>query len=289
MTRTIGAGLAAHIATGRTTLSRCLRLDLRDGTSIGITDHDQDLSVDLGDGVLVYEAASGIAPSAISMAVGLDADSFEARGPLGGLVVAAAVLGGRFDRAVARIFDVNWNSPTDFARLIAGRVAQARIEAGAFVLEIRSVSDAFNQSIGRVMSPVCSHDLGDAKCQVDMTAFTFPATVAAVTDDTTFSVTYTGATPADDQLRFGTAEFLTGDLAGTLPMEIFSQTGGDLAAFAPLASPPAIGDTLTLKAGCDKTRATCRDTYANAVNFGGFPDAPGSSAYLKYAVPGSTA
>lgn len=289
MSRTLGTGLATHLATGRTKLSRCLRLDLLDGTSLGITDHDQDISINLGDGLLTYEASTGIVPSAVSLSVGLDADNLEARGPISSLVPAAAILGGRFDQAVARLFDVKWDSPAVFMRLLKGNVSQARIEAGEFVLELRGFQDKFNQPIGRVLSPVCTHDLGDAKCQVDLTPFTFPATVTAVSDDTLFSVSYTGATPAAGQLLFGTCEFLTGVLAGTHKIEVFDHSGPAIRLYMPLAQVPEVGDTLRLVAGCDKLRATCRDTYANAVNFGGFPDGPGSSAYLKYPIPGTTA
>ena len=290
MSRTLGGTIATQLAAGKATLSRCVRLDLHDGTSFGITDHDADLDVNLGDGSLTYEAGTGIIPSAISLSIGLEADNLEVRGPLTSLVTATAILGGRFDRAEARIFDADrGSSPLGHMALLRGNVGQARIEAGEFVLEIRSVADAFNQTIGRVLSPVCSHDLGDAKCGVDMTPYTFPAEVTALSDETLFTVAYTGATPAAGQLLFGKCVFLTGALAGTRPVEVFDHSAGAIRLWAPLAEQPQVGDTLNLYAGCDKLRATCRDVFANAVNFGGAPDAPGSAEYLKYAVPGTTA
>lgn len=50
--------------------------------------------------------------------------------------------------------------------LIAGNVSDARVEGGKFVLSVRSDVDRFNQDIGRVLSPYCTHDLGDTKCGV---------------------------------------------------------------------------------------------------------------------------
>lgn len=289
MTRTIPAGIAADLAAGHTTLARCLRLDLRDGTSIGITDHDADLTVNLGDGALVYSHATGALPSAVALSLGFEADSFEVRGPLDAAVTQAAILGGRYDRAVARLFDVDWTTPADFVRLLKGRVAEARVEGGVFVMSVRSVADAFNQAIGAVLSPYCRYDLGDARCTVDLGPFTFAGEVASVTDQMTFGVTWTGATPTADQARMGKLNWLTGDLAGTLPVELFSLAAGVATMWAPLAADPGVGDTFELTAGCDKTRVTCRDTYANAVNFGGEPDLTGSEAYNRYAVPGSSA
>ena len=38
-----------------------------------------------------------------------------------------------------------------------------------------------------------------------------------------------------------------------------------------------------IRAGCDKRLETCRDRYANALNFRGFPNIPGQDAVLRYA------
>lgn len=287
MTRTIPSGLAAKKAAGETTSAICLRLDLRDGTSLGVTTHDVDLTVSLGDGALSYQAATGVLPSAVALSIGLNADSFEARGPVAGVVTRAAVLGGRYDRARARLFEVDFLTPTDVMAMMAGKVAAARIEAGEFVFEVRSASDAFNQTIGRVFGPGCTHDLGDAKCAI--TPASFGATVASVADDLTFSLTWTGSVPSMDDLVNGTVAWGSGALMGTNPLEIFAAAGTTLTLYAPLAELPSIGDALTVTEGCDKTRATCRDRFANMLNFGGFPDSPGTANYVKYAVPGTTA
>lgn len=287
MTRTLAGSLATHLATKTTTLSRCVRLDLRDGATVATTDHDRDLSVNLGDGAQTYAAATGLKLGAISLSVGLPSDVVEIRGPVGDVVTRAAILGGRYDRARARIFDVNWQSTTSFARLLSGKVSGAKIEAGQFVFEVRSAADAFNQTIGRVFGPGCTHDLGDAQCTV--TPASFGATVATVTDDMTFSVTWTGSVPSMADMVNGTVEFTSGALLGTNPMEIFAASGTTFTLYGPLAEAPTVGDALTVTEGCDKTRETCRDRFANMLNFGGFPDSPGSANYLKYAVPGTSA
>jgi uncharacterized phage protein (TIGR02218 family) len=293
VTRTIPAGIAADFAAGHTTLARCLRLDLRDGTSIGITDHDQDLSVNLGDGALTYSSGTGALPSDVSLSIGFDADNYEVRGPINGVVTLPALLGGRYRRARARLFDVDWTNTAEFYRLMAGKVAEPRVEAGEFVMSVRGAQDAYNQMIGRVLSPVCSHDYGDAKCQAVVPEF--PATVAAVASDMTFTLTFTGATPTAGQASFGLVEFLTGALAGCPPVEVFALAAGVVSLYAPLAEPPQIGDTLVLSGGCSKLRmsddpaiVTCL-TNNNVRRFGGFDQAPGSAEYLKYAVPGTSA
>jgi hypothetical protein len=44
--RTLDAGLAAHIASGATTLCNCWKLTRADAVVLGFTDHDQALSFD---------------------------------------------------------------------------------------------------------------------------------------------------------------------------------------------------------------------------------------------------
>ena len=50
--------------------------------------------------------------------------------------------------------------------------------------------------------------------------------------------------------------------------------------------PLALGDAFTVTAGCDKRLATCRDRFANALNFRGFPHIPGNDFVIAYQVPG---
>ncbi len=378
MARTIGAPLAAHIATGRTTLAKCLRLDLRDGSSLGFTDHDLDLTVDLGDGPLVYSAGQGLLLSNVSLSVGLKVDNFEANGPVSSVITRPALKGGRFTRARARLFEVNWAATTQVMPMLLGKVGRARIPGGEFSFEVHSLAAAFSQSIGRVLSPLCSHDLGvyvssgplRGGCPVVMDppvwsaalaatarpgpfdalggtvvapsvfngfvyeaettgvtagaepawptlegdqvvdggvtwtarpARTWPATVTAATDELTFAVSFPAGAPTDGLFTKGLATFLTGELAGTLPVEVFSfaAAGGAVVLYAPAAETPGVGDTLSLSVGCSKLRTlpagapagttACRDTFRATFSHGGFPESPTSDGYLKYPVPGSSA
>lgn len=294
MTRTLGAGLTAHLATKKTRLSRCVLLDLRDGTSLGITDHDQDLTVNIGSSPSnLFRADVGAIPSAISLSRGLDTDSIEVTGPLGATVTRAAVKGGRYIRARARVFDVNWSDTSQIARLLAGKVAECRIDGGAFRLTIRSHTDALNQTIGRVLSPQCSHEFAvfdppRSRCQA--IASEYQAQVAAVTDDLTFQVTWTSSPAPDaEDVRNGKIRFTTGELANLPPVEVFNLSGSPLdtiETFYPLAELPQVGDLLTVEEGCDKLRSTCK-LKDQMVNFGGFPDVVGTDQFLKYPNPGS--
>lgn len=286
--RTLSGPLAAHIATNTHRRVMMLRLDLKDGTSIGLCDHDKTLNFDLGDGAIDYEPNTGIVTSDITWTTGFDADDVEIIGPIADIVTRAGVLGGRFDDAVARLFFVDWqNLDSGAGKLLKGRVVLGEINGGQFKLTIHSNVSRFAQRIGRTVTGICDAEYGDARCGA--IPLTLAATVAGVTSRRVFSVTFTG-TYANDFFNFGRVSFDTGDLAGVRPIEIFDFTGGtDTGAvklWTPAAELPQIGDTLTLTQGCEKTRTACM-AYANIDNFRGFPEVPGSDQVLSYPAPKS--
>lgn len=294
MSRTLTAGMAGHLATHSHTRCDMLLLELRDGTSIGITGHDKDLLFDVnGDGAVTYRARTGILMSDIALQTGLDADNYEVTGPVTetGDFTQERIVGGRFNRARAYLFQVNWRSLASGAiKILAGNVSEARIEGGRFIFEVRSDCDRFNQTVGRLIVNNCDADFGDARCGETPESIT--GTVSAVTSAMVFTVTFAGAY-ADDYFNLGTCEFVTGELAGTDRIEIFDWTsGGVVTLFSPLAEPPAIGDTCTIKTGCSKARRhsdptvrTC-EFYDNVINFRGFPEIPGTDQVIKPAIPG---
>lgn len=279
----------AHLATGRTKFARCLLLRMLDGNSLGITDHDRNLVIDLGDGFgdTTYYADTGILPSAVQLAVGLEADNFEVTGPITNRLTRAQILGGRLDMASAKLFDVRWDQLSDgYIPILKGYVTGANVSGGMFKFEVRSDSDRFNQVVGRILSPYCDNDFGDEKCayySVESDA----VVVDVVTDLLTFTVTgFPGATPIDGYFNAGLAEFSSGPLLGTRSSQIFKWTAASkqVVLESPLPDLPVSGNTLTLFRGCGKTRQDCKDRN-NILNFGGFPDVPGTDKTLRYPVP----
>lgn len=282
MSRTIGGSLATHLAGRGGYLSRGVRLDLFDGAVIAAIGHNRDLTVNLGDGAQLYSSSTGIRPGAITLTEGLTADSCEIRGPISDTITRAMVLGGRFRGARARIFDVRWNAPTQFMRLLAGKVYGASVEANAFVLEVRSAAAAFNQTIGHTLSPYCDAEFGDARC--GGTPLTWAATVAAVTDDLTLELAWTGDTPTADQARAGRLTFTDGGLFGTMTNEVFALAGDVVTLYQPLPDLPQVGDGVLVKEGCAKTLPVCVEKQGDAINFRGFDSLIGND-YLKYPAP----
>jgi len=65
------AALAAHLATGSTTVCRCWGLIRADGVAYGFTDHDRDLTF----GGQVYRADTGLSARAVEQRTGLSVET----------------------------------------------------------------------------------------------------------------------------------------------------------------------------------------------------------------------
>lgn len=286
MSRTLTSGMQAHLAGTAHSRVWMLRLDLDDGTVIGLTSYDVDVPFDLGDGAgsVTYQSRTGAKISDVELTVGLAPSNFEVSGPIAELVTLEALLGGRFNRAQARLFQANPRVPADGPiRILFGHVTEARPQGGEFVMEVRNEADRFNQIVGETITPQCKADYGDARCGA-VVEFV-DGTVTAVTDELTFAVSYAGS-HADDFFNFGKVEWLTGELAGIAPIEVHDwSAAGQLVLFAPLPELPAIGATCRIKRGCPRSRTACM-ARGRILFFRGYPELPGSDQILRAAIPG---
>lgn len=278
------------------TLARGIKILLRDGTELGFTDHDRDLVVALENDQyepLTYLSQHGLIVGDISLALGLDSDNTDASFPINELISREAVLSRRFNQARVYLFDVNWDHyPVEPLELMAGLIAESRIERNMAVFEIRSQADFWGVTVGRLLSPMCSADFGDEHCGV--TPDNTLGTVTSVISNMRFEVDLTGY--GDDHWRFGTANFISGSLAATWPFEIvaYTSTTGEVEVLSPMPAFAQVGDMLYLQSGCsrvkelpdDPTIPTCA-TYSNWNRFRGFDRVPGSDRFLRPAIPGS--
>jgi hypothetical protein len=118
-------------------------------------------------------------------------------------------------------------------------------------------------------------------------AWTLPATVASAPDLQTVVIVATGEAPTrpDGWFEAGVAIFETGLNAGVArDVLAWTQATRTLALFLPLPFPVIAGDVLRIQPGCDKRLATCRDRFANRLNFRGEPHIPGDKGVIATGV-----
>ncbi|WP_127090125.1 DUF2163 domain-containing protein [Aquabacter cavernae] len=281
--RQVPGALQAMLESGVTTLCHGWRVTRRDGQVMGFTDHDRDLVVD----GLAFVAGSGVQGSESVLAQGLGVTGLELSGALGAATLEEADLAaGQYDGAGVDQLLIDWSNPLNHMLLRRGTIGEVRREGGAFVAELRGPADALNETRGRLFGAPCDADFGDARCGVDLDRpeRRASAVVAQVRGALLLAVDgiagYADGTFADGHVRFS-----SGANVG-FATKVKHHAAGVLQLWQRPPEPVLAGDGLVVIAGCDKRFSTCRDRFANTVNFRGFPHMPGNDFVVSIAVPG---
>lgn len=281
--RTLPPALAAHLDQDETTTARCWRVIRSDGVTLGFTEHDRPIQV----------AGTQCQPT-----FGLDGGEMPARlgqqvetGEVMGLLDSAAIseddiLLGRYDGAAVETWLVNWAAPTQCVRLRVDTVGEIVREDGVFRAELRSPQQALNVTRGRVYQGLCDAVVGDERCGVDLDQPIYKgvATVTAVIDG--FQIRVSGLAGFEEGwFGFGLGRWTDGRREGLADAVLTHRRDpdGDVLGFAArIGEWVAVGDALTVTAGCDRRFATCKARFGNAANFRGFPHIPGSDYVLRH-------
>ncbi len=274
--RAIPATFQAKLDSGATTMAHCWRIDPQGRAPLGFTDHDRDIAF----GGVVFEAASGFSASAIEASLGLSPDNVSATGALRSERISEVDLrSGVYDGAEVRLWLVDWNAPGDRALLFRGEIGETTRGAQAFEAEVRGIGERLNRPVCRRYLSCCDLRLGDVSCGVDMTApeLCCAGAVVSVRNGRILLVSGLAAHP-DDWFLDGEISWTSGARAGRSD-RVKGQRRIDELVELTLAETPlpeaAAGDAFDALAGCDKSFATCRDKFANAEAFRGFPFVPG--------------
>lgn len=284
--KALSAAMQAHLDTGATTLAWCWRVSRTDGTVLGFTDHDRTLTFGGAD----YEPHAGFSASEVRSGTDLSVDAQDAEGVLqSGRIEEGDILAGLWDGAEVELWRVNWADTGQRALIRRGAIGEVRRGRVAFVAEVRSLAHLLGQTVGRTYQAGCDATLGDARCGVDLDSATYKgaATVAEVLSDRAVRVTGLGAY-APAWFELGRVDWTGGEnngTAGEVARHDVTAAGVFLTLVEGPSEPVNVGDTLEVRAGCDKRWETCRAKFANGDNFRGFPHIPGPDAVLRYATP----
>lgn len=272
------SAIAASL-TGATSLCRCWRLTRRDGVSFGFTDHDRDISFD----GTTFAAGTGLDAAEATSELGFATAGGDVAGALAAAgLTEADIQAGLYDGAAVEVHLVDWAHPERRLLTDVATIGEVKRQDGAFVAELRGAMHRLDEERGRTYRAGCAADLGDARCRVDLDAFTVAATIT--TTDGAISLR------ADALAAFAPGWFAGGRIiaesgaAAGLSLAVkIHDSGGVLTLWERAARPLAPGDAVRAVAGCDKSLATCRDRFANAVNFRGFPHMPGNDFVVRVA------
>ena len=258
------------------TRARAWALQRRDGQVLGFTDHDRDIEFD----GIRFRAETGMTARALMQTTGLSVDNTEAAGALSSAGLSEAdILAGRYDSAELRIWDVDWVNAGNRQLLFRGVLGEIARSGGAFRVELRGLSEPLSRGGGRVFGALCPAVLGDGACRLDLSKpeFSHIQTVAAVEEAGAILFLPEPHNAPAGWFEQGRVCFLTGaaaELHGIVRRDIATEGGRRLELWGAPGVAPAPGDEIRLEAGCDKRFATCREKFANQLNFRGFPHIP---------------
>jgi hypothetical protein len=173
----------------------------------------------------------------------------------------------------ASIPETSWN----YRR---GHFGQLELDGQIVRTELMGLGKQLEKNLLRPYLPSCPAALGDSECSVNLASFTHTGTLDAV-DATGLQLTDAALVQANGYFNYGLITMTSGASNG-YSMEVKSYTTGVLILQQPLPFGVSAGDTYSIRAGCDKTLGTCRDTFNNVVNFRGFWNLPGMDKVLAY-------
>ena len=207
-------------------------------------------------------------------------------------VSEADIYNGLFDGAIIESWMVPWNNAGGEIpfRLIGGTIGVADYGEVTYRQEVLSDGARLQQkALLENYTPACRYQFGsvnDSRCPVDLSAVTVSGSVTgtaipnASTAATRRIFTDSSRGEVDGVFNFGTITWTSGPNNGARS-EIKDFVAGQFILWEALLFPIALGDTYTATPGCDKSTADHLVFNADLVDFGGFPDVPGTDSILQ--------
>lgn len=184
MSKVIPIALQSRIDSRITSFAQIWRIVRTDGIVLGFTDHDRDITYD----GLVYEARGEFQSKAVQTSSDLAVDNLEIHGLLSSpSITESDIIGGRYDHALVQLAQVDWKNPsTGIIKQMSGYLGKVSTSRAGFTVEVRSLLQSLQQDQGHIYNASCDANLGDARCKVDLAAYTVAGSVVSVSDDRNF-------------------------------------------------------------------------------------------------------
>lgn len=257
----------------------------RDNVTFRFTDHDGKLTYNEE----VYTPSGGWNASARRKRDSLGGQDFEATGIISSSTVTTEDLRkGLYDGAAIYEYLVDWRYPWAGAfRTAKYFISSIRYNGREWYVTLEGLTQKLKHRVGGVYGRGCRHVLGSVGCGVAISDYTYrsAAVVSVSSDRLEFTAEHASfAGLAADWFNFGALEWTAGGNSGVQSeVEDSHAALGTQVYFDLRLQTPAdinVGDTFTVKAGCDKTFATCSSKFDNVINFGGFHLIPGPDKLL---------
>ncbi len=317
--KNVSDSLKAHLQQSVITLAVLWKVTRQDGTVLGFTSHDQDITYPATGPGVTYLASSGFMPSANDTGSQLQVDNLEITGFLDNAIIKETdIRNGVYDYATVEERIVNYADLTQGDIILRiGIIGNIKMQNGLFVAELRGLTQFLSTMVGSLYGPMCRAELFSTPtgtvdpgthyaCYVKESDYIQTGTVSSSADALHITPqaglkmvgsTTPGTAAPSGWFNDGELTFTTGPNKG-FTFEIKSWDGTTLTLFLPLATQPNAADTFTILPGCDKTPTATGclkfqgyDSNQNIVastnilNFRGEPFIPGMDLILDFPAP----
>lgn len=291
--KTIPIALQTHYEQEATSWCFLARIECKNGTVVGLTTLDADLTYDDGRGAVTYLAANGLGMHAIQATADLSIDNSDLKFWVSDSgITEAQIRAGLFDYAKVDIYRVNYlDLAAGHEKVSRGTLGETRYSRLAGRAEFRSLKQQLRQTISLLYSLTCRAKFGSKPigtggeqpeerkpCHKDWVWVT--GTVTAVDANEPDRI-FTDASRAEATGHFvpGVVQILDGDNAGAeMDVDVFE--GGVFTLALPLPYPLPVGTNYRARQDCDKTFKMCKERHGNTPWFRGehlIPIADGGS------------
>lgn len=283
------ADLIAHIQLATTSLAACLyAVSPIDASVVAMTSFSSDLTGVPGYPGVTFKRNTGVVASQLQADAGNAFSQMEASlFLLSAGISEADVLAGKWVRAPATLFLCNYEA-LNMGQLImqSGYLAEFVQKSPVVTTEIKGLNNALSAQIGTVTRAECRHDFCDSGCTLNAANYTVTGTVTGVTSQTQFAAS--ALTIPASWANNGRLVFTSGSNTG-YPLRIDNNaTPTSIVLRTPAPYLPVIGNTFSLRAGCQKRLVDCQgrvqvDTTPvnNVINFAGFSFIPTLESWAR--------
>jgi uncharacterized phage protein (TIGR02218 family) len=261
------------------------KIERTDSTILYFTDHDHEITYSGN----TYTPTGGFNASAVQKQGEGGTQNLEIVGALSSSAITHADLrAGRYHEAKVTAYLVDWHYPWAGAfETSVFWISEVRYTGEDWEARVEGYGRWLRPRIGKLYARTCWHTLGDTACGINLnlSAWKESGTVDDVTsggldDRRVFSAS--GLTKADDFFNRGYITWSTGSNAALISeVKDWTLSTTKIELQLPTKYPIAVSDTFAIRAGCDKLASTCKDTFSNLVNFGGFPTIPGDDKAMQ--------
>lgn len=291
--RELGAALKEHLLSGETTLAWCWLILREDGTLMGFTNHDRDLSLTglvipgTATTSLTFEASTGFLASEVESNLGLSVDNMDVEGAVDSVrITESDIYTGLYDNAHVDLYLVNWEAVSQRVLMKRGNIGEVARGTTFFKAELRGLSAIMQQKKGRIFQYTCDADLGDTRCGINLASSTYKGSGTVSSASSSAGLIVTGLDSyATEWFTRGNLTFTSGQNSG-LSYEVKSHRKSAsetvMVLWTPTAFDVSAADTFTVTAGCNKLFKTCKAKFANQNSFRGFPHMPTNDFVLAY-------